>query len=223
MLKKKKRNDKKKNQAAKKHTVCFSAENAHSDEPVPATQVRKLKQNQTPPGLLWIIGKHTKIPPVPADSKDRAQKSPVHDRAILRFQLGLTTPVAGDPVVATTLMCPVTRYPCPTRMRRQGPVTTDSHIMSSTGFPFFADPHVPGAGSHRTMSHRMPGRTYTNINLRRNLVRNRTCCDHDHNKKCQLYNFTFTHLHFFRGVRNYCVIHMLVFKFLSLKVSNTES
>jgi len=120
--------------------------------------------------------------------------------------------MAALPILTATLMDPVTGNPYPTRVRGLSPVTTDGNISPATGFPLLIDPHMPRARSHRA-GNRMPCRSYRNINLGGS--RHSSGAHHQNHKKCQFYNFTFTHAHdrFFRGVRDYFVIHMLVFKF----------
>jgi hypothetical protein len=127
-------------------------------------------------------------------------------QSFIQITLG-TTPVTGNPPITTTLMRPVTGDPDPTPMRRKGPVTAYSYIGAAAGFPFFIDPHMPGAGSHRP-GNGVPNGMYRDIDLSRSLIGQRTCRDHYHYQKCQFYNFTF---------------HMLVFKFIDWKVSNTKS
>ena len=76
-------------------------------------------------------------------------------------------------------------------------MTTDSYIRTAAGFPFFIDPHVPGARSHRT-GNGVPHGTNRYIDLCGSLIRQRTSRHHYHNQNGQFYNFT---------------LLMLVFKF----------
>lgn len=59
-------------------------------------------------------------------------------------------------------------------------MTAYGYIRTAAGFPFFIDPHVPGAGSHRTR-YGMPYGTNGDIDLSGSLVRNRTGSHNNHN------------------------------------------